>query len=137
MIAGTLLVDVEFTFHDGDEGKKIFVCLGTNAGITVVAKTTSKGTRYGISYGCQSGNRYPCFHLPKNSCFLTKPTWVCLDEFYELNDTVLLQRHFSGKVNRIGVLPETITEQLLECALLCDDITGAQARVVRGARASM
>jgi hypothetical protein len=82
-------------------------------------------------------NRFPCFHLPKNSCCLTLPTWICLDEFYELKDSTLMQRHFSGQINRIGMLENSITEQLLECVLDCEDISTAQKAVVNAARVAM
>jgi hypothetical protein len=118
-------------------GRKILVALGTEKGVTVLAKTTSKGTRFGLEYGCQAKKRFPCFYLPGNSCVLNRPTWICLDEFYEFNDALLTQRHFSGRVRHLGVLPHEVTEQLLECALVCEDITGAQASIVRFARASL
>lgn len=134
MTPGTLLSDIAFKFHDGGTGNKILVVLGAISGIAVLVKTTSKGGRYALSFGCQAKNRFPCFHLPKNSCCLTKPTWVCLDEFYETNYNQLLQNHFTGKIDRIGKLPDEIVEQLLECALICDDITKAQTDIVRDAR---
>lgn len=137
MSPGTLLFDTGFTFHDGESGEKILVTLGSGQGITVVAKTTSRGSRFGLSFGCQSKNRFPCFHLPLNSCCLKQPTWICLDEFYEFNDALLMQHHFSGRIRRIGELPDDVTKLLLECAMDCDDISVAQARVVTEARKLM
>jgi hypothetical protein len=131
---GTLLADSQFRFHDGETGNKILVVLGALKGIAILVKTTSRGERYALSFGCQAKNRFPCFHLPKNSCCLSRPTWVCLDEFYEINHHRLLQKHFSGEVRQIGKLPDDIVEQLLECALDCDDLAMAQADIVRAAR---
>ncbi len=91
------------------------------------------GARYLNDYGCQADHRYPNFHLVKGCCCLSRPTWVCLDEYYEFKDSELLQRHFSGDVNRIGELPDVITIELMECALSADDISGRQAGIVRNA----
>jgi hypothetical protein len=134
---GVFLVDADFVFHDGDTAQKILVTLGTLEGVSLTVKTTSKGACYALDYGCQSHNRFPCFHLPKNSCCLPLPTWICLDEFYELKDSVLVQRHFSGRVRHIGTLPQNILEQLLECVLECDDISPSQKKIVLSARTAM
>jgi hypothetical protein len=134
---GTLFFDSEFVFHDGESAEKILVALGTHGGLTLVIKTTSQGHHYTNSYGCQSPNRFPCFHLPKGCCCLSKPTWICLDEFYEFKDAELLQRHFSGKVNRIGLLPDLIVEDLLRCAIECPDISGTQAKVATAALSAL
>ena len=137
MTPGTLLAHSEFSFHDGQTADKILVVLGALKGVAVLVKTTSRGARYTLGFGCQAKNRFPCFHLTKDSCCLKKPTWICLDDFYEFNHNQLLQRHFSGKIIRIGKLPDDITEQLLECALTCDDISQAHAMIVRAARTAM
>src|ERR671919_2596466 len=131
MTPGTLFFDTKFIFHDGERGKKILVVLGRKDGITVVVKTTSKGHRYRLDFGCQADARFLCYYLTPSSCCLDKPTWVCLDEFYNFKDSDLLQRHFSGQINRIGMLPDDLTVDLLKCALASEDITGRQEDIVR------
>ena len=74
MTPGTLFFDTKFVFHDGEEGKKILVVLGRKDGITLVVKTTSKGHRYRLDFGCQADTRFPCYYLPQGSCCLDKPT---------------------------------------------------------------
>ena len=133
MTPGTLFFDTRFVFHDGEEGQKIIVVLGSGQGVTIGVKSTSQGRRYRNDYGCQSDHRFPNFHLPRGSCCLSKPTWVCLDEYYEFRDSELLQRHFSAEINRIGVLTDAITIELLECALATEDINGRQAAIVQTA----
>ena len=137
MTPGTLFFDTKFVFHDAAEGKKILVVLGRKDGITVIVKTTSKGRRYGLDFGCQAQARFPCYYLPQGSCCLDKPTWVCLDEFYDFKDSELLQRHFSSQINRIGMLPDDLTVDLLKCALTSEDITGKQEDTVRAALAAL
>jgi hypothetical protein len=42
----------------------------------------------------------------------------------------ILARHFSGRMNRIGVLPDSMVRELLECSIKSRDVTTAQARVL-------
>jgi hypothetical protein len=133
MTPGTLFFDRHFQFHDGEEGRKILIALGTAYGVTVVVKTTSRGRRFRNDFGCQANYRFPNFHLVQGCCCLSKPTWVCLDEFYEFKDSELLQKHFSGDVNRIGLLTNEITLALMECALQSEDISPRQTSIVQTA----
>lgn len=130
MIAGSVFFDTDFHFHDGESGEKLFVILGSQHGVSVVAKTTSNTYGKGITYGCQPNDRFHNFHLPVNACYLKKNTWVCLDEFYELNDSVLLTKRFSGIVRHICDLSPSITIELQDCALLSQDITARQSDIV-------
>lgn len=131
MIPGTLFFDRDFHFHDGEDGRKILVALGTAHGITLVVKTTSQGRRYLNDFGCQADHRFPNFHLVQGCCCLNKSTWVALDEFYEFKDAELLQKHFSGDINRIGILPDELTIALMECSLKAEDISQHQDAVVQ------
>lgn len=88
MTPGTFFVDKHFRFYDGEEAQKILVALGTNHDVTIVVKTTSRGVRYRNEYGCHADHRFPNFHLVKGCCCLPKPTWVCLDEYYEFNPPI-------------------------------------------------
>jgi hypothetical protein len=130
MIAGAIFFDKDFHFHDGNDGKKLFIILGTNKGIVVFAKTTSQPYGKGITYGCQPNDRFHNFYLPNNSCYLKKSTWVCLDEFYELKESELLQKRFGGMVNHICDLTPQITRELQNCAMLSEDITPRQEAII-------
>lgn len=133
MTPGSVIVHDSFVFADGDQAKKILVILGSENGITVAAKTTSNGTRFGTAYGCQVDGRFPCFHLPLGSCFLNRASWVCLDEFYEFRHTEILMRHFSGRVRSLGRLGTGPTADLLGCAVCSDDISSRHETIVRAA----
>lgn len=133
MTPGTLFFDTAFVFRDGGHGQKILVTLGSGQGITVIVKTTSQGRRYHNHPGCQVADRFPNFYLYLGSCCLTKPTWICLDEFYEFKDSELLQRHFDGQIKRIGELSDTETVELLRCALASEDISGRQSAILKSA----
>lgn len=133
MTPGTLFFDRHFRFYDGEEGQKILVALGTAHGVTMVVKTTSQGRRFRNDFGCQADHRFPNFHLVKGCCCLSKPTWVCLDEYYEFKDSDLLQKHFSGDINCIGLLTDPITVAVMECALQSEDISPRQTRIVQTA----
>ena len=131
MVSGTLFFHKDFKFHDGVDGEKIIVVLGTGSGIALVVKTTSRGTRYLLTYGCQATHRFPNFHLVKNCCCLKKDTWIVLDEFYEFNYNHLLQKHFSNEIHRLGMLSDDITIDLLKCAIHSEDISSSQVEIVR------
>ena len=131
MTPGTFFFDSQFKFHDGEDGQKIFITIGSDRGITLVVKTTSKGKRYLNDFGCQSDHRFQNFHLVKNCCCLSKPTWIDLGEFYEFNDTDLLQKHFSGQVSRIGTLTDELTIDLMKCSIKSYDISSRQIAIVQ------
>lgn len=130
MNPGSVFFDTHFHFHDGEDGKKLFVVLGAEKGVVVVAKTTSQPYGKGIHYGCQPDDRFHNFYLPVNSCFLKKNTWICLNEFYELKQSDLLQKRFSGTVNHICDLTPEITRELQDCAILSEDINFLQEQII-------
>ena len=124
MIPGTFLVDDNFKFRDGKTGKKIFAVLNNGSlGSYIAVKTTSKGDRYGIQYGCQIMERFPNFYFVKRSCFLHENTWIQLDDFFEFEAEKLKQKVMNREVNRIGVLDSSQTIALLTCASHADDIS--------------
>ena len=131
MVPGTIICDDAFTFSDGTHAKKLLIVLndGEN-GTYIVVKTTSKSDFKSTQYGCQLTDRYPNFFCPKGSCCLTKHTWIQLDQFFEFEAHELLNRHFTGLLKRIGVLPDRILDELLDCAINCDDITTKQSTVL-------
>lgn len=131
MIPGSIFFDKDFHFNDGETGQKLFVVLGNDKGVTVVAKTTSKIYGKGINYGCQPNDRFHNFYLPLNSCYLKANTWVCLDEFYELKQADLLTKRFSGVVCHICDLSQEIAREIQDCALLSDDISKRQANIIQ------
>jgi hypothetical protein len=128
---GSVYFDTAFKFHDGATGEKLFVVLGTVGAISVVVKTTSKQHGRGSVYGCQPRDRFPNFFLPHRSCYLDGNSWVCLDEFYELNHKAILQKRFDGLVRPICTLTDKITRELQDCALISQDISPAQSDIIR------
>ncbi len=130
MIAGAIFFDTHFHFHDGESGEKLFVVLGADKGIVIVAKTTSQPYGKGIDYGCQPRDRFHNFYLPINSCYLKKNTWICLNEFYELKQSELLNKRFSGVINPICDLTPPITREVQNCAIDSDDITPRQSKII-------
>jgi len=129
--AGSIFFDTNFHFHDGNDGKKLFIVLGYDKGIVLVVKTTSQPYGRSISYGCQPNDRFHNFYLPINSCYLKKSTWVCLDDFYELKQSELLQKRFSGVINHICDLTPTITRELQDCAIISEDLTAKQEMIIQ------
>lgn len=131
MNVGSIFFDSNFHFHDGNDGKKLFIVLGYDKGIVLVVKTTSQPYGRGIVYGCQPNDRFHNFYLPINSCYLKKNTWVCLDDFYELKQSELLQKRFSGAINHICDLTPAITRELQDCAIISEDLTAKQEIIIK------
>lgn len=133
MTPGTILLDPEFRFKDGTQGKKLFILLTDNrSDKVVVVKTTSNGKRYTRKQGYQEG-RFPCFYLPDSSCDLDGDTWIQFNDFFEFNAGELLNKVMSGQIKRICRLPKNITTQVLQCATRSDDISLDQEEAVRKA----
>jgi hypothetical protein len=128
---GSVFFDEDFEFHDGETEEKLFVVLGTLGNISVVAKTTSKQRGRGLIFGCQPRDRFHNFYLPPGSCYLKKNTWVCLDEFYELNAKIMLQKRFDGKVKAVCNLEAKLIRQIQDCSLQSPDISPAQVAVIQ------
>ncbi len=130
MKVGSVFFDKAFQFHDGETGEKLFIILGTDNGVTVVAKTTSQQHGRGSQYGCQPDDRFHNFYLPLHSCYFKKPTWVCLDEFFELNHNEMLQKRFSAIINPVCDLTDPIAREIQDCALESMDITNRQEKII-------
>lgn len=136
MTPGTIIFHKDFKFTDGQSKDKYLVILGNlNSGIILVAKTTSKGHRYRLDYGCQSGSRYPAFYFPQRSCCFPTCTWICLDEFYELNERSLISSLTRGDVYKFGLLENSTTRDLQFCAKNSDDISPHQEALIDGSLA--
>ncbi len=131
MNPGSVFFDEEFAFHDGESGEKLFLVLGTVATISVVAKTTSRQNGRGTVFGCQPSDRFHNFFLPPRSCYFKKPTWICLDEFYELNPLDMLQKRYDGKIKPVCDVIASMLRLIQDCALISLDISEDQAKVVR------
>jgi hypothetical protein len=134
---GSIFFDEDFQFHDGQTGEKLFLVLGTFGSVSLVAKTTSKQHGRGSVFGCQPNDRFHNFYLPPGSCYLKTSTWICLDEFYELQHKVMLQKRFDGKVKPVCNLIPTLLRQIQDCALISLDITSAQHVIVSACLASV
>jgi len=128
---GAVFFDRDFAFHDGESGEKLFVVLGTVNDVSVVTKTTSKQHGRGTQYGCQPTDRFHNYYLPPGSCYLKTNTWICLDEFYELNAKIMLKKRFDGVVNHICDLSPKIIRGIQECALISDDLSSAQEGIIK------
>ena len=130
MIPGSVFFDKDFHFHDGESSEKLFIVLGEDAGISIVVKTTSQPHGRGIQYGCQPHDRFHNFYLPQRTCYLKKCTWVCLDEFYELGNSELLQKKFGGVVNHVCDIAFPIIREIQDCAIASDDISNNHENII-------
>jgi hypothetical protein len=137
VIAGTCLLDPNFVCNDGTVQNKIIVLLSDGiSGTYIAVKTTSKSARFGLDFGCQILGRFPCFFLPKGSCFLDLNTWIQLDSYYEFDAAFLEHKIIDGKVYQIGRLDACI-RPLLICAINSEDISSSQESLLQVALAAL
>lgn len=138
MTPGTLIHDIEFRFRDGEKGKKLIAILNDGEdGYYLFVKMTSNPAFKSTQYGCHPNDRYPNFFCPVGTCCLKENTWIQLDQFFEADTAEMLSKHFAGKMNRIGILPDKILRELLDCALASDDITPTQVTIVENTLRSL
>lgn len=130
MNPGSVFFDEEFAFHDGETGEKLFLVLGSVKMASLVAKTTSQQNGRGTTFGCQPKDRFHNFYLPPHSCYFKKSTWVCLDEFYEVDARQMLKKRMDGIIKPLCTLDPHL-RAIQDCALASLDITKAQAEIVR------
>lgn len=131
MTPGSVFFDEQFHFHDGETGEKLFVVLGSANSIVVVAKTTSQQHGRGVSFGCQPDDRFHNFFMALSSGYLKKPTWICLNEFYDLNAVEMLNKRFTGRVKHTCTFDQNITRLIQDCALESLDLSEAQEAAIR------
>lgn len=134
MIHGSVFFDTNFKFNDGETGEKLFVVLGSSGLLYIVAKTTSKQHGRNVQYGCQPADRFNNFFLPRGSCYLSKNTWICLDEFYELRAQHVIKKSIDGEIKQICTLDQHL-RAIQDCALKSLDITPTQAAVIKASLA--
>ncbi len=120
---GSILLHKNFRFEDGAIAEKYLVVLGGQNERLVVVKTTSKGSRYRNDFGCQAGNRFPAFYLPRGSCCLPKCTWICLGQFYELKVAEVAALIVANDIIRVGHLSAEQARDVQFCAIGSDDIS--------------
>lgn len=131
MTPGTILFHKNFVFSDGTVKNKYLVVVAKTESILLVAKTTSKGHNYRLDHGCQAGNYFAAFLLTQGCCCLPLNTWICLDEFYELELPSVVNDVLSGDIQQHGVLDPELAKDVQHCAVSTDDISQAQEKLIR------
>lgn len=125
MTPGTILFDPNFQFEDGETGRKLFVVLNNGKnGQYLVAKTTSKPSRFTKEFGCNSKHRFPNFYLPNAAAAFKTDTWIQLDYYYPLESGRLIENVMNGLINQIFVLERSLALLLVECVAESDDLSG-------------
>src|SRR4051794_32450301 len=100
--------------------------MGTVGAVSVAAKTTSQQSGRGTFFGCQPNDRFHNFYLPPGSCYLKKSTWICLDEFYELEPKAMLKKRFAGIIKPVCTIENPTLRLIQDCALISLDISTSQ-----------
>jgi hypothetical protein len=85
---GEVYFKTDLQFKDGATGDKLIVLLAVDQFTYIFAKTTSQDSRRDAVAGCQKTQTdYHSFHIPAGTTKFVKPTWVCLNEYYEMFKT--------------------------------------------------
>ncbi len=130
MTPGSVFFHEQFVFHDGASGEKLFVVLGSEGNVAVVAKTTSRQRGKGTIFGCQPTDRLHNFYIPQSITYLNKCTWVCLDELYEIDLRKALQLRMQAIIKPVCTFEGEIIREIQNCALLGEDITPFQTGAI-------
>jgi len=138
LVPGDVFHDPDFTFQDGHTGNKLFVLLGVSqAGVCVVARTTSNPAAKSRSFGCHHDDRFPNFFVPREAGLFREDTWINLDYLSEFQAVGLTQRLAQQRVRRLKFrLTPRLLAELASCALDADGTTAAQAHILRATLAS-
>lgn len=134
---GEVLHDPSFTFRDGETGNKLLVVLVVTAEVCLTARTTSQPQRKSRNYGCHHDDFQPNFYLPLEARIFPKDTWVCLDYLTELEPATLQARLAAGQIHHRAKLTSGVLRELLECARDAEDVTHAQAELIRKSLAAL
>lgn len=130
MNPGAVFFDTKFHFHDGQNGEKLFVILGSLDGISVISKTTSRPNGRGIQFGCQQNDRFHNFYLPNKSCSFKTCTWICLDEFYEFTAKDIMLKQIDQTARHLFNFDENFTMLMQQCALESLDLSSLQEKII-------
>ena len=119
MQPGDVYVCHKFPFHDGEEGKKLFVCLSESfRGENLVFLTTSQEHRGGPpDEGCQYGRGV--YHFRGKP--YDKPTWIILHTPYVLNNEEFTEWIHTGRATWIFALNDNQTGAMKNCFARSDD----------------
>ena len=131
MTPGAVLFHQNFVFADGGSADKYLVVLAVSENHLLVAKTTSKGTRYRSDHGCQAGSYFAAFLLTKGCCCLALNTWICFNDFYELDLTQVRSSIVAGSIRQYGMLETSLTRDVQFCAASTNDVSAAQEALIR------
>ncbi|MBF0611441.1 MAG: hypothetical protein G8345_12070 [Magnetococcales bacterium] len=136
MRPGTVFFHTRFPFRDTPEhGKKLCIVLNDGSiGHYVVVKTTSKQHRFSATYGCQPPPaRFPAFYLPLHTNTFRKDTWVQLDDFFHFNNGEIIVGGLNGYIIQQFLLPKRFLREIIECALLSEDLPFSDEDVLKKA----
>jgi len=122
MNCGTIFRDQAFQFSDGPAGDKLIIVLCEYGTDHLVVKTTT--TPKGRTPGCQINDRPPNYFIPKRTTWFDEDTWIELDECFEYVSYIQKEKQKDGTSHQLrnGMLSPSLMKDIIDCALLSDDI---------------
>jgi len=132
MTPGSILLDINFPYPDGDSGKKFVINLNDGTKVPYIfVKVTSQSRHFNVTAFCQNQDRLPNFYLPDGCCYFDKHSWVELKRYFEFDAAWILNKTFDGEIQKHAELPTPIFKGLLQCAIESRDILGNQAEELK------
>lgn len=141
MICGTILLDKDFQFPNGNISDKLLIHLGDFGTDYLVFTTTSQpGSRQQRKPipGCLASHTPPTFFLPAGSCWFKTGTWIELDEVHELPTYMHEAKSAAGSLTEMrDVIAPQQMKDIRDCALQSPFIDGYYVDRLRQIRATL
>lgn len=137
MIAGQVLYDPDFEFHDGDRGAKLFVTLndGQDGSYLTVLTTSQRHNKAGTA-GCHVTQFPSNFHFPAGTAFPID-TWLILNSVYEFDCFALTRKLKMGQVAMKNPIPTADLIAVLDCIVNDEDLSENHLQRLRAFRDSL
>lgn len=123
MDKGTILFHREFSFRNGESGKKLLIVLNAPSENQpyLVCKTTSKEKFNIQTEGCHSDRNI--YLLNANTDWFTERIWIQFHDLYPLSAPELLRDRFKGQLEIVGKLRKTTIAAIINCIKRSQDIS--------------
>jgi hypothetical protein len=134
--AGEIYYHPGYVFPDGEQRDKYVLIMGiTRSKDFILARTTSRKNLRVTNPRCSHAFPYPGFYVGTANGLFAIDTWIVLDRLDDVDGIDFVTKIKNGQINLVGILPNDIFCDLLDCAVRADDITREQEQRMLDVRA--
>ncbi|MCB0277859.1 MAG: hypothetical protein KDD94_00045 [Calditrichaeota bacterium] len=135
MTPGEILHYRNYKLPDGSYANKFVLQLNDGQNYPfILARLTSQHRHYSRSSGCQNDDRFPNYYLPKETKHMPEDSWILFSDLKEL-DAESFNRCVKNKtLIQKSKLSTSIFNEILDCLIDSDDISGIQKDILRKIR---